>query len=168
MFMVNCGKWGLLADKSKCGYSAAWNADVIKHNIKRFAGPKGSRTPRIWPSQSDRKTRDGQPDCYCTAPDFTGNGDGDNEGGYSGPTDPDGFDNGQLKETLREFIGTLIELLDPRYAEVVRRAEILDQPPSEIADEMNLSEREVATRLQAGRRALLHLVMLTVQPDLQE
>ena len=135
---------------------------MITHNIE------SSQPPRIPPCRLGQKPRNGRANCYCVAAGSIGDGDGDNEGGYCGPTDPDGFDDGELKEILREFIGTLIELLEPHYAEVVRRAEILDQPPSEIADEMNLSEWEVASRLQAGRRTLLHLVMLTLQPDLQE
>jgi len=141
---------------------------MITHNIERLADSEGRQTPRIGPCRLGQNPQHGSPDCYCVAADSTGDGDGDNEGGYRGPTDPGGFDDGELKEIMREFIGTIIGLLGPHYAEVVRRAEILDQPPFEIADEMNLSEREVASRLQAGRRALLHLVMLTLQTDLRE
>lgn len=141
---------------------------MITHSIEWLAGSEGSQSLQIWPCRCGQKAQNGQQDCYCAAADSTGDGHGDNEGGDWGPADPDGFDDGELKEILWEFIGTLIGLLHPHYAEVVRRAEILDQPPSEIADEMNLSEREVASRLQEGRRALLHLVMLTLQPHLQE
>tara|TARA_R110002110_G_scaffold85816_5_gene223952 strand:+ start:6144 stop:6485 length:342 start_codon:yes stop_codon:yes gene_type:complete len=112
--------------------------------------------------------RNGQPGFYCAASDLTGNGHGDNEDSYRGPADPDGCDDGELKEILRAFIGTLIELLDPRDAEVVRRAEILGQTPSQIADELNLSEQVVASRLLTGRRTLLHLVLLTLQSHLRE
>ena len=69
---------------------------------------------------------------------------------------------------MRELIGTLIGLLHSRHAEVVWRAEILDQTSPEIALEMNLSERAVTKRLRAGRRALLHLVMLTLHQPPKE
>ena len=60
-------------------------------------------------------------------------------------------------------MGTLIRLLEPHYAEVVWRAEMLGQSPSEIADKLKLSDQELAARLKAGRRALLRLVTLTLQ-----
>ncbi|MAD37080.1 MAG: hypothetical protein CMO30_17640 [Tistrella sp.] len=88
-----------------------------------------------------------------------------NEGGCGDPADPPcDFDDAELEAILREFIGTLIGLLQPHCAEVVWRAEILDQTPPEIAQEMKLSERTVTERLRAGRSALLHLVMMTLQP----
>lgn len=88
----------------------------------------------------------------------------DSGGGSGGAGNPDGFDEADLEADLRQFVETLIDLLDPLYAEVVRRAELLDQPPAKIAHEMGASERTVASRLGAGRRALLYLVMLTLQP----
>tara|TARA_R110000787_G_scaffold88103_1_gene187245 strand:+ start:2892 stop:3233 length:342 start_codon:yes stop_codon:yes gene_type:complete len=108
---------------------------------------------------------DGLPNCYCSAAGLTAVGLGDDEGGCGDPADPCDFDDAELEAILREFIGTLIGLLQPRQAEVVWRAEVLDQRPPEIAQEMKLSERTVAKRLVAGRRALLHLVMLTLQPS---
>ncbi|MEC5292877.1 sigma factor-like helix-turn-helix DNA-binding protein [Aurantimonas sp. C2-6-R+9] len=88
----------------------------------------------------------------------------DGGGGSGGSGNPDGFNEADLEADLREFVETLIDLLDPACAEVVRRAELLDQPPAKIAHEMGLSERTVASRLEVGRRALLYLVMLTLQP----
>ncbi|MEC5325569.1 RNA polymerase sigma factor [Aurantimonas sp. A3-2-R12] len=87
----------------------------------------------------------------------------DDGGGSGGAGNPDGFDEADLEADLRQFVETLIELLDPACAEV-RRAELLDQPPAKIAHEMGVSERTIASRLGAGRRALLYLVMLTLQP----
>lgn len=107
---------------------------------------------------------DGLPNCYCTAADLTAVRLGDEGGGGGDPADPCDIDDAELEAILREFIGTLIGLLQPRYAEVVWRAEILDQIPSEIAQEMKLRERTVTERLRAGRRALLHLVMITLKP----
>lgn len=141
---------------------------MVVHIIERIAGSKGARTSRDRPTRRGIKTRNGQPDFYCAASDLTGKGHGGNEDGYRDPADPDGCDDNELKEILRAFIGTLIELLDPRYAEVVRRAEISGQTPSQIADELNLGEQEVASRLLTGRRTLLHLVMLTLHPPHQE
>lgn len=139
------------------------NAGMIVHNIERPVGSKDCR-----PTRGGEIARNGQPDSRYAASDLNGKGHGDNEDGYRRLADPDGSDDGELKEILRAFIGTLIELLDPRDAEVVRRAEILGQTPSQIADELNLSEQVVASRLLTGRRCLLHLVMLTLQPHLQE
>lgn len=80
----------------------------------------------------------------------------------------DVFEDGELEAMLRDSVRTLIALLDPALGEPLWRAEILDQPPSEIAGEMKLSEKVVMKRLQAGRRKLLHLAILTLHPDLQE
>ncbi|MAN61132.1 MAG: hypothetical protein CMI60_04210 [Parvibaculum sp.] len=141
---------------------------MTRHIIEWLAGLEGCQIFRISPCRRAKKAQDKRSDCYFTAGHSTGDGHAEDGGGHSGPINPDDFDERELKEILHELIGTLIELLDPRYAEVVKRAEILDQPSCQIADEMNLSEQEVAIRLQAGRRALLHLVLLTLQPHLQE
>ena len=77
--------------------------------------------------------------------------------------DPDGFDDAELETILREFVGTLIGLLQPRHAEVVWRAEVFDQSLNEIAKEINFSERTVTECLRTGRRALLDPVMLMLQ-----
>lgn len=115
------------------------------------------------PCQWRRNASAGEPngDRSTTDRDIGGRHGG---GGSGGAGNPNGFDEADLEADLREFVETLIELLDPAYAEVVRRAELLDQPPAKIAHEMGLSERTVVSRLRAGRRALLYLVMLTLQP----
>ncbi|PKP68259.1 MAG: hypothetical protein CVT83_05850 [Alphaproteobacteria bacterium HGW-Alphaproteobacteria-5] len=69
---------------------------------------------------------------------------------------------------LREFTRPLIRLLEPPYAEVVWRAEILNHPLTRIAIDLGLSEQIVARRLQRGRRTLLHLVILTLQSTLAD
>lgn len=73
-----------------------------------------------------------------------------------------------METILRRFVEPLVRLLDPRYAEVVLHAEILNQSPAKIAIELGLSEQMVARRLQPGRRTLLHLVILTLQSPLGE
>ncbi len=108
------------------------------------------------------------PSAYHVAAESTADGFGDDEGGYRGTGDPDAFDDAELEAALREFIGALIKLLEPRYAEVVWRAEILDQPAPVIAREMNLREQTVIERLQAGRRDLLQLVVLTLHQPVEE
>lgn len=73
-------------------------------------------------------------------------------------------DEPELEAALQEVIVSMIDLLEHRYAELVWRAEILDQTPREIAREMKLSEEDVSERLKTGRGALLNLVLLTLQP----
>ena len=84
------------------------------------------------------------------------------------PPDSDDADNIEIEAILREFTGTLIRLLEPRYAEVVWRAEILNHPPSRIATDLGLSEQIVTRRLQLGRRTLQNLVILTLQSTLAD
>ena len=107
---------------------------MITHNIERLADSEGRQTPRIGPCRLGQNPQDGSPDCYCVAADSTGDGDGDNEGGYRGPTDPGGFDDGELKEIMREFIGTLIGLLGPTTQRLldVRRYWISRHPRSRM------------------------------------
>ena len=92
------------------------------------------------------------PSAYHVAAESTADGFGDDEGGYRGTGDPDAFDDAELEAALREFW----------------RAEILDQPAPVIAREMNLREQTVIERLQAGRRDLLQLVVLTLHQPVEE
>ena len=151
--------------KVGCVSLAASRSGLTANSNERVPGSEESQTPRTWPCRCPQDVPDGLPNCYCSAAGLTAVGLGDDEGGCGDPADPCDFDDAELEAILREFIGTLIGLLQPRQAEVVWRAEVLDQRPPEIAQEMKLSERTVAKRLVAGRRALLHLVMLTLQPS---
>ena len=110
----------------------------------------------------------GWPSACHLATESTADGFGDDEGGYQGTGDPDSFDDPELEAAVREFIGALIELLEPRYVEVVSRAELLDQPAFVIAREMNLSEQTVIECLEAGRRDLLRLIALTPHRSLED
>lgn len=76
----------------------------------------------------------------------------------------DGFDAIELEASLRRFLETIIGLIDPDPAEVVWRAEILNQTTPVIASEMNLDEETAIARLRAGRRTLRDLVMLALTP----
>lgn len=153
-----------MVTKVGCVSLAASRSDLIANSNELLPESEDSQTPRTWPCGCPQDTLDGLPNCYCSAVGPTADGLGDTEGGCGDPADPCDFDDAELEAILREFIGALIGLLQPRHAEVVWRAEVLDQTPPEIAQEMKLSERTVTERLRAGRRALLHLVMLTLQP----
>lgn len=147
---------------------AASKFGLTANNNERLPGSEDTLTPRTWPCRCPQDGSDSLPNCCCSAARSAAGGPGDNEIGYSDPEDPGGFDDAEMEAILRELIGTLIGLLPSRHAEVVWRAEILDQTSPEIALEMNLSERTVTERLRAGRRALLHLVMLTLHQPLEE
>ena len=137
---------------------------LTANSNERSPESEESQTLRTWPCRVPQGASDHLQNCNCSAAGLTAVGLGDDEGGCGNPADPCDFDDAELEAILREFIGTLIGLLQPHYAEVVWRAEILDQTPPEIAQEMNLSKRKVTERLRAGRRALLHLVMMTLEP----
>ena len=85
-----------------------------------------------------------------------------------GNGNPGGFEDTELEAFLKEFLGTLIPLLKPHHAEVVRRAELLNQPTPVIARELTLSEQVVEKRLSEGRNDLLELVLLTLQQPVAE
>lgn len=126
--------------------------------------------PKLLPRRSPRKGTDGASDGNHATSNSAdrGHGDDGNGDGRAMPPDPGGVEDTELDTILRELVESLIGLLEPRYVEVVWRAEILGQTPARIAHHMNLSEQTVVKRLQAGRRSLLHLVMLTLQPSLKE
>lgn len=154
----------MMVTKVGCVALGTSRSGLITNSNELLPESEDSQAPQTWPCGCPQDAPDGLPNCYCSAAGSAADGLGDNEGGCGDPADPGGFNDAELEAILREFIGTLIGLLQPHYAEVVWRAEILDQTPPEIAQEMNLSERKVTERLRAGRRALLHLVMMTLQP----
>ena len=143
---------------------AASKSGLTANSNERVPRSEESQTPLTWPCQCPQDASDRLPNCNCLAESSAADGPRGNEDGCGDPADPGGLNDAELEAVLREFIGTLIGLLQPQYAELVWRAEILDQTPPEIAQEMKLSERTVTERLRAGRRALLHFVMLTLQP----
>lgn len=69
---------------------------------------------------------------------------------------------------MRAFLSPLIKALPADDGEVVRRADILGQSPSTIGRELGIGTHAVSTRLRRGRRTLLQLVMLALQPLLEE
>ena len=88
--------------------------------------------------------------------------------GENGDTaDADGFDDCDLEASLRQFLEILIGMIDPEIAEVVWRAEILDQPTLTITYEMHIDEETVIARLRAGRRTLRDLIMLALLPSFE-
>jgi DNA-directed RNA polymerase specialized sigma24 family protein len=117
------------------------------------------RHARCYSCQCKYGEPDGRSICYCSTTGYDTDWHDHSKEGY---------DEAELETAIREFISGLISLLDPLYAEVVWRAEILDQPEQQIALKMNLSEPTVAECLQAGHSALLHLVMLTLQQSLEK
>ena len=135
----------------------ASNAGVIETGSKRSDHREGFLIPEYQP-------------CRCQSDSLNDgrNGNHDGEGGFGNPPDSDDADNIEIEAILREFTGTLIRLLEPRYAEVVWRAEILNHPPSRIATDLGLSEQIVTRRLQLGRRTLQNLVILTLQSTLAD
>jgi len=86
------------------------------------------------------------------------------ECGHTYGTAPDA----ELEAFLKALIETLIPLLEPCCAEVLRRAELLNQSTPVIARELNLSEQIVEKRLSEGRGDLLELILLTLQQPLEE
>lgn len=153
-----------MVTKVGCVSLAASRSGLTANSNERVPESEDSQTPRTWPCGCPQDAPDRLPNCNCLTASSAADGPRGNEGGCGDPADPCDFDDAELETILREFIGTLIGLLQPHYAEVVWRAEILDQTPPEIAQEMKLSERTVTERLRAGRRALLHFVMMTLQP----
>lgn len=105
--------------------------------------------------------------CFAAARSPGGRSD-DHEGNDHENGNPGGFDEAELEALLRELLGTLIPLLDPSRAEVVWRAELLDQPAPVIARELNLCEHDVKKHLREGRGDLLGLILLTLQQSLEE
>ena len=148
-----------------CIALAVSRSGLIASTNELLPESEDSQGPRTWPCGCTQDASDRLPNCNCLTASSAADGPIGNEGGCGDPADPPcDFDDAELEAILREFIGTLIGLLQPHCAEVVWRAEILDQTPPEIAQEMKLSERTVTERLRADRSALLHLVMMTLQP----
>ncbi len=159
-----------MAGKARRGFKDASNMCEISNGNGWRPGTAAPQDPKLLPRRGPRKGTDAASDGnHATANSSDrGHGNNGNGDGRAMPPGPGGIDDTELDTILRELVESLIGLLEPRYTEVVWRAEILDQTPTRIAHHMNLSERTVAKRLQAGRRALLHLVMLTLQPSLKE
>ena len=145
------------------GIRAASKAGLIDPDNEQLVHPEGFLTPRCQPCRRQRDSLDGG----VLAAHKGRNGNSDGEGDSGCPPDSDGSDDTEMEAILQEFIETLMRLLEPRYAEVVWRAEILNHPPTRIATDLGLSEQIVIRRLQLGRRTLLHFVMLTLEPPLK-
>ena len=77
--------------------------------------------------------------------------------------DATAFQDWDLECALLDLVNELIPLLDRRYADVLWRAEILDQSLDEIAKEMELGKQTITSRLRKGRRELVGLILLTLQ-----
>lgn len=149
------------------GIRDASQSGQIEPGSERLVHPEEFVTPRCQPCRCQRGSLDGGRSGLVSAAHRGRNGNRDGEGDFGCPPDSDGSDDTEMEAILQEFIETLIRLLEPRYAEVVWRAEILNHPPTRIATDLGLSEQIVTRRLQKGRRTLLHLVMLTLESPLE-
>lgn len=76
---------------------------------------------------------------------------------------PGCFADAEMEALVRQTVGSAVWLLDPCHAEIVWRSQVLRQPLAEIAEELHLSECTVKTRLRAGMRELVAMLVLTLE-----
>jgi DNA-directed RNA polymerase specialized sigma24 family protein len=69
----------------------------------------------------------------------------------------------ELQAILRALIANLIRALEPDFADIVWRAEVLGHSTPAIAQTLGLSEGVVASRLRIGRRRLVRLIALALE-----
>lgn len=156
-----------MTEMTQDGIGAASKAGLIATGSEQLVHPVGFLAPRRQSCRCRRGSLDGVPNGLISAAHNGRNENSDGEGGFGDPADSDGSDDTEMEAILQEFIETLIRLLEPRYAEVVWHAEILNHSPTRIATDLGLSEQIVTRRLELGRRTLLHLLMLTLESPLE-
>ncbi len=69
----------------------------------------------------------------------------------------------ELQAILRAFIANLIRALEPDFADIVWRAEVLGHSTPAIAQTLGFSEGVVASRLRIGRRRLVRVIALLLE-----
>lgn len=159
----------MMINRTDCAAHAISGADLRVISDKRLAVKVELKARRNWPCKCrNTEQRDRRPNCCCAEKVLSAGEPVDQEKGSAEPAGTNAINDAALSAALKEFIGTLIERLDPHYAEVVWRAEILDQPNLMITQEMDLSERTVAERLRTGRRNLLQLILLTLEQTTED
>lgn len=77
--------------------------------------------------------------------------------------DRNDFCDAELDSVIRDLVKGLISQLNRPYREAVFNAEILEQSPAQIAQEMGLSEQIVCSYLKLGRKQLIRLALSTLQ-----
>jgi RNA polymerase sigma factor (sigma-70 family) len=60
----------------------------------------------------------------------------------------------EMRDAICQCMGTLVRTLKAEYAEIIRRIDLEEEPPSDVANALGLTSNNTAVRLHRARHAL--------------